>query len=63
MNEDIIRHIYSFGYPEHRIYMKQLCKQLNRVLIENIYPVVGRKIVLVVKPYVRFYNVKKVTRN
>lgn len=38
MNEDIIRHIYSFGYPEHRIYMKQLCKQLNRVLSGDIHP-------------------------
>jgi len=28
-NEDIMRHIYSFGYPEHRIYMKQLCKEIN----------------------------------
>jgi hypothetical protein len=39
MNEDIVRHIYSFGYPEHRLYMKQLCKEINSVLSGNIYPV------------------------
>lgn len=29
MNDDIIRHIFSFGYPEHRTYMKQLSKEIN----------------------------------
>lgn len=37
MNEDIIRHIYSFGYPEHRMYMKQLCKDIH--INGNINPI------------------------
>jgi len=28
-NEDIKRVIYSFGYPEHRFYMKDLSTRLN----------------------------------
>lgn len=28
-HEDIKRYIYSFGYPEHRIYMKAICQQIN----------------------------------
>lgn len=28
-HEDIKRHIYSFGYPKHRIYMKEICKRIN----------------------------------
>jgi MinD superfamily P-loop ATPase len=36
--EEIQRHIFSFGYAEHRKYMKQLCKKLERdkVLQYNI---------------------------
>jgi len=35
---DVTRHIYSFGYPEHRQYMKQLCEKIERgkVLDYNI---------------------------
>lgn len=28
-HEDIQRYIYSFGYPEHRLYMKAICQQIN----------------------------------
>lgn len=35
-NKDIMRLIYSFGYPEHRIYMKKLCYKLDTVL-SNLY--------------------------
>ena len=36
--EDIQRHIFSFGYVEHRKYMKHLCEKLERgkVLQHNI---------------------------
>ena len=38
-NKDIMRLIYSFGYPQHRIYMKQLCYQMDTVLTGyNITP-------------------------
>jgi hypothetical protein len=37
MNEDIMRHIYSFGYPEHRVYMKQLSKDIH--INGNINPI------------------------
>ena len=29
LNDDIIRHIYSFGYAEHRIYMKEMSKSIH----------------------------------
>ena len=29
LNDDIIRHIYSFGYAEHRIYMKEMSKSIQ----------------------------------
>jgi len=28
-NEDIMRYIFSFGYPQHRNYMNQVCKDIN----------------------------------
>lgn len=34
LNEDIIRYIFSFGYPQHRTYMKELCKDINTHLKE-----------------------------
>ena len=34
LNDDIIRYIYSFGYPQHRNYMNQLCKVINTNLKE-----------------------------
>lgn len=27
--DDIIRDIYSFGYPNHRVYMKDICKRIE----------------------------------
>lgn len=38
-NEDIMRHIYSFGYAKHRDYMKELSKEINSVLSGNIEPI------------------------
>ena len=34
LNEDIIRYIYSFGYPQHRTYMNQISKDINIKLKE-----------------------------
>lgn len=38
-NEDIMRHIYSFGYTEHRTYMKELSEKINTVLTGNMEPI------------------------
>lgn len=38
-NKDIMRHIYSFGYPEHRNYMKRLSYEMDTNLTGfNITP-------------------------
>lgn len=33
-NEDLKRYIYSFGYPSHRVFMRQICNELNTTLTE-----------------------------
>jgi hypothetical protein len=38
-NKDILRLIYSFGYPTHRIYMKELSEKINNVLTGNMDPI------------------------
>jgi len=33
--DDVMRHIYSFGYSDHRTNMKQICEKLERGKIVN----------------------------
>jgi len=37
LNDDIIRDIYSFGYPTHRVYMRDICTSIgsNHHIIDN----------------------------
>lgn len=33
-NDDLKRYIYSFGYCGHRVFMRQICNELNTTLTE-----------------------------
>ena len=40
-NEDIIRYIYSFGYPEYRSHMDNICFQINTTHQHITYQLFG----------------------